>query len=150
MALALVGLNRFKEANEVMLSSARDQDPKDPALLLESGRIFMEKYNYPDSRDELRAAIDQNSMFADALVLLADNYLTDFQVGTRRYDLAEKSIKRALDVNPNHAGAYLERGTLQLSDGYVDRAATDFRKSIELDPSSMRSSYATWTENSRN
>jgi len=138
MGLALVGLNRFKEANNVMFSSARDQDPTDPALLLESGRIFMQKYDYPESRNDLRDAIDQNPRFADALVALADNYLTDFQVGTKRYDLAEKNIKRALDVNPNHAGAYLVRGTLQLSDGYVGRAAADFRKSIELDLSSMR------------
>jgi tetratricopeptide (TPR) repeat protein len=138
MGLALIGLNRFAEANSVMLSSARDQDPADPSLLLESGRIFMQKYDYPESRNDLRDAVDQNPRFADALVALADNYLTDFQVGTKRYDRAEESIRRALDVNPNHAGAYLMRGTLQISDGYVERAATDFRKSIELDPSSMR------------
>src|SRR2546426_5808936 len=109
MGLALVGLNRFKEAQEAMFSTARDKDKKNPACLLESGRILKEKFNYPDSRDELKEAIDQNPRFADALVELADNYLTDFQVGTKRYDLAEKNLKKALEVNPNHAEAYLVR-----------------------------------------
>src|SRR5437867_5285768 len=48
MGLALVGLNRFKEAQEVMFSTARDKDKKNPACLLESGRILKEKYKYPD------------------------------------------------------------------------------------------------------
>ncbi|HVR75461.1 MAG TPA: tetratricopeptide repeat protein [Planctomycetota bacterium] len=138
MGLALVGLNRFKEAHEVMFSSARDKDPKDPALLLASGRVLKEKYNFPDSRDELREALDQNPRFADALVVLADNYLTDFQVGTKRYELADKSLKKAIEVNPNQAEAYLVRGSLVLSDGNVAGAAADFTKSIELDPSSLR------------
>jgi len=138
MGLALVGLNRFKEANDVMFSSARDKDPKNPSLLLESGRIFLAKYNYPDSRDYLKEAIDQNRKFADALVALADNYMTDFQVGTKRYELAAKYLDEALKVNPNHAEAYLVKGVLELSDGNVGAAAGHFRKSIELDPSSLR------------
>ena len=35
------GLNRFREANEIMFSQAKDMDPKDPALLLESGRVLL-------------------------------------------------------------------------------------------------------------
>ncbi|MBI4602942.1 MAG: tetratricopeptide repeat protein [Planctomycetes bacterium] len=138
MGLALVGLNRFKEANEVMFSSARDKDPKCPALLLESGRIFLEKYNYPDSRDYLKEAIEQNRNFADAHVVLAENFLADFQVGTPRYEQADKHVKEALRVAPSHADAYTARGALSLSDGNAGAAAADFQKSIELDPSSLR------------
>ncbi len=138
MGLALVSLNRFKEANDVMLSSARDKDEKNPALLLESGRIFLAKYNYPDSRDYLKEAIDQNRRSADALVVLADNYLADFQVGTKRYELAAKYLDEALKVNPSHAGAHLVRGSLELTDGNLSAAAESFKKSIELDPSNLR------------
>jgi tetratricopeptide (TPR) repeat protein len=138
MGLSLVGLNRYKEAHEVMFSSARDKDENNPALLLESGRIFLQKYNFPDSRDELKRAVEQNRRFADAHVALAENYLEDFQVGTVRYAQAEKHVAEALAVNPQHAGALVARGALAWSDGNVEAAAADFRKAIELDPSSLR------------
>jgi tetratricopeptide (TPR) repeat protein len=138
IGLALVGLNRFREANDIMFSQANDLDAKDPSLLLEWGRVLLEKYNWPASREVLREALDQNPRFADAHAVLADNYLADFQVGTKRYDLAEKSLEKALEVNPNHSEAYTVRGALSLSDGNIEAAAKDFRKAIELDPSSLR------------
>jgi tetratricopeptide (TPR) repeat protein len=138
MGLALVGLNRFREANDIMFSQAGEIDAKDPDLLLEQGRVFLRKYNWPHSRDALREALDQNPRFADAHAVLADNYLADFQVGTNRYNLAEKSLEKALDVNPNHAEAFTVRGALSFSDGNIGEAAKDFEKAIELDPSSLR------------
>ncbi len=58
-------------------------------------------------------------------------------------DLAKRSIERALELNPNYAEAYLQRGELLLKelDRGADRGATAerltlswFRKAIELDP----------------
>lgn len=138
MGLALIGLNRFKEAHDVMFSSARDKDAKCPELLLESGRILLLKYNYPDSRAELKDALEQNRNFADAHALLAENYLTDFQVGTKRYELALKSIDAALKVNPNHSEAHQARGTFEWTDGDIPAAAASFRRAVELDPSSLK------------
>ncbi|MGQ9591180.1 MAG: tetratricopeptide repeat protein, partial [Planctomycetota bacterium] len=138
MALALIGLNRWSEANEVMLAQAKEKDQSCPAALLESGRALLAKYNYPDSRFELRAAIDENPFFADALALLAENQLADFQLGSERFRLAEKFAERALAVNPRHAEAHAVRGALWLYDGHVERAADDFRRAVEIDPSSLR------------
>lgn len=138
MALALIGLNRWSEANEVMLAQAKEKDEACPAALLESGRALLSKYNYPDSRFELRAAIDENPFFADALALLAENQLADFQLGSERFRLAEKFAERALAANPRHAEAYAVRGSLFLYDGQIERAAEDFRRAVETDPSSLR------------
>jgi tetratricopeptide (TPR) repeat protein len=137
MGLSLIGLNRYKEANDVMFAQAKEKDESCPAVLLESARALMDKYNYPDSRMELRSATDQNPFFADALVLLADNLLADFQRGTNRYELVEKYLERALKVNVRHARAHTVRGALWLTDGNVGRAAEDFRKAVALDPSSL-------------
>jgi tetratricopeptide (TPR) repeat protein len=138
MGLALIGLNRYHQASKVMFEQAQEKDESSPALLLAWGRALMDKYNWPGSRECLREAIDENRRFADALVVLADNQLIDFQLGTDRYELAEKNLERALDVNPSHAEAYAVRGSLWLADGNVAKAAADFEKSVELDPSSMR------------
>ncbi|MBN1444123.1 MAG: tetratricopeptide repeat protein [Planctomycetes bacterium] len=134
MGVALVRLNRFHDANDVMFPQAEEQDPKCPSLFLEWGRVFMEKYNYPDSRTLFRDAIDQNPAFADARVAMALNYLADFQVGTRRYELADRQIEKALEVNPLHAGAYSARGQLWLSDGNLPQARADFERALEIRP----------------
>ncbi len=136
--LALIGLNRYQEANSVMFEQAQEKDRLNVELLMAQGRALMAKYNYPDSRSCMRDILDQNPRHADALAHLADNYLTDFQVGTERYALTEKYLKRAIEVNPRHAETYLVRGLLWLSDGYLGKARDDFVKSVELDPSSLR------------
>ena len=96
MGLALVGLNRFQEANSVMFEQAQEKDELNAAYLLAQGRALLTKYNYPDSRDCMREILDVNPRSADALAILADNYLVDFQVGTKRYDLAEKYVELSL------------------------------------------------------
>lgn len=138
MGLALIGLNRWSEANEVMFAQAKEKDETCPAALLESGRALLAKYNYPDSRLELRAAIDENPFFADALALLAENQLTDFQLGSERFRLAEKFAERALAVNPRHAEAFAALGSLWLYDGNIGRALENLQKAVEIDPSSLR------------
>jgi tetratricopeptide (TPR) repeat protein len=138
MGLALVSLNRYKEANDVMFAQAEEQDGSDPDLLLALGQVFLDKYNYPASRDALDEALEQNEHFADALVVYADNCLTDFQLGTRRYEMASERVERALAINPQHAGAYVVRGSLWLTDGNLVQALEDLKKAVELDPSSLR------------
>ncbi len=136
--LALVGLNRFKDANDIMFSQAAEKDAKDPSLLLEWGRVFLSKYDFPESRKLYREAIDQNPQYADALVALAENYLTDFQVGTKRFGLAEKYLDRALEVHPGHSGAQTERGYIWYYDGHYDRAVAEFEKALEENPANMK------------
>lgn len=136
--LALVGLNRVKEAHELMFDQASEMDAKHPLLLLEWGRLMASKYNFPDSRSFYQEAIEQNPSFADARVALADNYLDDFQVGTQRYDLATKHIEAALEVHPEHAGALANRGLVWYYDGDYDRAVESLNRSLARNPSDLR------------
>lgn len=137
MALALVRLNRFHDANDVMFPQAEEQDPKCPQLLLEWGRVFEMKYNFPEARSLFRDAFSQNPAFADARVAMANDYLTDFQVGIRRYSLAESQLEKALETNPQHAGAFAARGRLWLSDGDFGRARRDFETSLGICPADL-------------
>jgi tetratricopeptide (TPR) repeat protein len=144
--LALRGLNRRKEADSLMFPQAEDrvkelagdEDIKNAFLYVEWGKLFLATYNFPDSRSFYRDVIDQNPRHVDALVELADNYITDFQEGTKRFDLAEKFVKRALRVNPRCAGAYRVLGRIWFYDGYMDRAVKDFEKALEHNSSDLR------------
>ncbi|MEC9352325.1 MAG: tetratricopeptide repeat protein, partial [Planctomycetota bacterium] len=138
MGLSLIHLNRFKDADKVMFPQAEDQDPKCQSLLLEWGRIYQAKFNFPDARKNFRDVLEENPSFCDAMVALAENYLEDFQVGTGRYDLAERLLKKALAVNPEHAGAHTAFGSLWLSDGNVSRARKSFEKSLAINPANLR------------
>jgi tetratricopeptide (TPR) repeat protein len=136
--LCLIGLNRFKQAEEVMFSQAEEIDPKSPLLLYERGRMFQTKYNFPDSRSFYRDLLSVNRDHADAQAALADNYITDFLEGTKRFVLAEKAIERALKVNPRHAEAFRVRGRIWFYDGYLSKAIADLEKSLAENPADLR------------
>ena len=138
MGLSLIHLNRYKDADKVMFPQAQDQDEKCQSLLLEWGRIYQDKYNYPHSRDSFREALEENPYFADAMVAMAENYLEDFTTGTGRFDLAEKQLKKALEVNPNHPGAHTALGSLWLTDGNLSRARESFEKSLAVNPANFQ------------
>ncbi|MGH9361230.1 MAG: tetratricopeptide repeat protein, partial [Thermoanaerobaculia bacterium] len=138
-ALALIGLNRYLDANRIMFDQAQEKDAKSPQLLLEQGRAFLVKYNFADSREILKEAIEQNPRFADAHAALADNYVIDvFTSGPKRFEEAEKHLQKALEVNPRCAEAYLARGSIWLYDGNYARAIADLERSLSENRASLR------------
>ena len=138
MGLALISLNRYADATDVMFSQAQEQDKTNPFLLLSWGRAFQDKYDWPAARESYRDAFKENPNYADGRVSLAENYLLDFQVGTARYGLAEKQIQRALDINPKHDGAMVAQGSLWLSDGNIPEALEQFQAALEINPANVR------------
>ena len=136
--LSLIALNRYQDAKEIMFPQAEEIDPENLLLYLKQGNMFLEKYNFPDSRFFYRKAIDQNPDYADALAALADNYITDFMVGTKRYDLAEKYLDRALEVNPHHSRAHVVRGRIWFYDGRLSRAIKELEKALLGNPANLQ------------
>ncbi len=137
-ALALIGLNRYGEANEPMFQQAEEKDPKCLLALLERGKAFFAKYNFPGSRELLKEALGLNPHFAEAMAALAENYLADFQAPPDRFDQAEKLCSDALEVNPHLVDAFVARGGLWLYDGNYRRAIEDFQQALTEDPASLR------------
>ena len=142
MGLSLIHLNRFKDADKVMFPQAEEQAEelgwKCQSLLLEWGRIYQDKFNYPDARKSFREALEENPYFSDAMVAMAENYLEDFQLGTKRFVLAEKQLEKALEVNPAHPGAHAALGSFWLTDGNISRARKSFEKSLEINPANLQ------------
>ena len=136
-ALALIGLNRYSEANDIMFSQGEEKDPKCAVLLLEMGRVFLSKYNFPDAMKLLQEAIGVNPNLPEARAAIAEGLLSDYGGGPDRFEKAEEEIRRALEVNPRLCAAILARGKLWLYDGNLPKAAEDFRKALAEDPSSL-------------
>ncbi len=136
--LALIGLNRYGEANRIMFSQAVELDAKSPLLLLEQGRALHAKYNFPESRDCYKDAIEQNPRFAEAHAALAANLLIDYGAGPNRFEKAEKHVEEALKANPRCAEAYLERGNIWLHDGNYGKAVEDLERAIRENPAALK------------
>ncbi len=136
--LALIGLNRYSEANRIMFSQAVELDAKSPLLLLEQGRALHDKYNFPESRDCYKDAIEQNPRFAEAHAALAANLLIDFGAGPNRFEKAEKHVEEALEANPRCSEAYLERGNIWLHDGNYGKAVEDLDRALKENPAGLK------------
>jgi len=86
--------------------------------------------SYREARTAALRALAMNDTCADAQVALATVlYLSDWNwVG------AARSLKRALDLNPNHTEAYLLYGRLLETEGHLDRGLEMKQRALERDP----------------
>ena len=50
------------------------------------------------------------------------------------YDSAIEALTKAIELNPNYAAAYNNRGNAYRDNGNFDRAIADYTKAIELKP----------------
>jgi serine/threonine-protein kinase len=55
----------------------------------------------------------------------------------RDWAASEKAFRRAIELNPNYAGAYVGLGCNLTSSGRDKDGVAQFRKAVELDPLSM-------------
>lgn len=51
-----------------------------------------------------------------------------------QYDLAISAFSKAIETNPEHAGAYNNRGNAYFNKGEYNKALSDYNKAIEVDP----------------
>jgi tetratricopeptide (TPR) repeat protein len=86
-------------------------------------------------------ALSLDSTLADAHVVLAEKYLYtewDFQA-------AERSLKRAMELNPNIPSVHYTYGWYLALLGKIDEAAAAMKKAIEIDPiDQVSQGYLSW------
>ncbi len=134
---ALVGLNRFEEANEVMLAQALEHGRENPAVLVFGGGLFASKYDFPEARKYLRRALAAAPGNPDALAALARTFLDDPTAGGTRVPEAGRLIAQALEVNPRHEQALIMRGDGEFFDGLFADAMTRYRAALAVNPASL-------------
>jgi tetratricopeptide (TPR) repeat protein len=105
------------------------------------------KANKTQSTSDLHAAIEaynkaiteaesdnhQHRKYAEAYVERAGAYL---HLNTENYDpeQAMRDFERAIQIDPNNACAFEERGRAKIQNGDYDRGFKDFEQSLKLDP----------------
>ncbi len=134
---SLVGLNRFQEANEVMLEQALEKDPENLEVLLFAGELFAAKYDFGEGRMYFGKARKTSKRHPDVLARCARATLDDPMVGATRLQTARDLAEEALAVNPHHELALLVLGDTHFFDGCIEQAAKQYRQALETNPSSQ-------------
>ncbi|MBL7830968.1 MAG: hypothetical protein JNK41_08085 [Saprospiraceae bacterium] len=143
------------------LNERINKNPKDHNALYKRAEIYYEKEAYDESIADLENAIKIDSLQPMYYHLLADNYLdyfksrqaletmekvsnlfpkrietllklAEFQLILKRYEDAQLSVQRILQIQPQNAEAYLMGGMIFKDMGDEVRARAGLQKAIEL------------------
>jgi len=131
---ACEGLNKFRDAYEVMYDSALYINKTSVAAHVASGKALHSKYNYPDSRSHFRDAIKTNPRSVEALVGLARSTWSDFRFpGDRGKEVADL-IDRARAVSKQYPELLVLQGDIRFAEENWQQAESRYREVLEVDP----------------
>lgn len=137
MGRACEGLNRYNDAYKVMYESAIDLDPGCALAHLQSGRVLLAKYNYPDARSHFKDAIKSNDNLAEAHIGLAQATIVDYGFPGNRFQAAIASLERADRVWRDHPETLLLRGWLAFYDEDWETARGFYERACAQNPSDL-------------
>jgi tetratricopeptide (TPR) repeat protein len=130
IAQALVHLEKFKDANELILD-ATEKDNSFIEAHLVGGELFTTKYNYADAAEFLQDAFKINPNSARAhLAQAANNKLTGGEAMLA-------SLNKALEINPNYVEALALRSYTEIEAEQFDKATIDLDSALKVNPNSL-------------
>jgi len=122
------------------LATGRPAEPGAYDFYLQ-GRGYLQDFHKPENIESaitvFQRALEKDSTFAPAHAGLGAAYWFKYQLNkdSSLVDEALRSCSRAVDLNPDHAGAHVCLGTMYNGTGQYDRAAAEFQRAIVADPS---------------
>lgn len=125
IALASWLLGNFHDANSLFDEATR-ANPNNLEAHVLWGDLFLEKYNASDAERSYQDALDINSRYVPALV------------GIARVVGDERSLQRALAINPNSTQAMEAYGQLLLMASRADEAMEYFQRVLNINPESLK------------
>jgi tetratricopeptide (TPR) repeat protein len=128
MAALLRKIGRSKEAVR-SLEMARTIPHKDAAVERELGFSLLEAGENTKAEELFLSLSEQQPKVVDYYLGLA---VSEFRLG--KVELANCSIRKVLELNPDEPNAHCLLGDLDFSRGKRDEAVADYRKSISLQP----------------
>ncbi len=125
VALASWHLGNFYDANSLFQEATR-ANPNNLEAHVLWGDLFLEKYNASDAERSYQDALDINSRYVPALV------------GIARVVGDERSLQRALAINPNSVLAMEAYGQLLLMASREDDAMAYFERVLNINSESLK------------
>ncbi|MED5413068.1 MAG: tetratricopeptide repeat protein [Pseudomonadota bacterium] len=125
VALASWLLGNFHDANSLFDEATR-ANPNNLEAHVLWGDLFLEKYNASDAERSYQDALDINSRYVPALV------------GMARVVGDERSLQRALAINPSSVIAMEAYGQLLLMASRQDEALEYFERVLNINPESLK------------
>ena len=127
-AEALIAMKQFKEAlediNIILLQDAAEEN----ALLLRGKLLAIAEKNDLAEAD-FKHIISLNPFNEQAFLYLGKLYIQE-----KRFKEAIELLDEAIEMNPNYAPAYHERGLAKLMNGDKDGSLQDITKALQLNP----------------
>jgi len=134
LAKRLGDLGRFPEARKE-LEAAALHDPKSPEPLIELGIYFLRTAQSELAAEQAQKALKLDENNTRALALLAQCQLNDRKLDEARVTL--RRITESKDAAKGDLTARLLLAEIDLNEGRVDKAATQFEEAVKTDPKSI-------------
>ena len=127
-AEALIKMQQYKEAQEDV-DAVLSFDPEQESALLLHGRLQEIEGNLEAAHKDYRQMLMTNPFNEQAFLALAKLYLQEQKV-----DEAIALLDEAIELSPDFAQAYHERGRAKLLIGDKEGSFEDMKRSLELNP----------------
>ena len=114
---------------EALMKTAIARKAKNPALLINIGRLALRQGRYPQAKEAFRGAISLKKDSAEAYYLIVLCYM-DQQQWQSALGLLNRMMQRGLD----YPGVYFQKGYARLKLGDRDGAKKEYLKSIAAHP----------------
>lgn len=128
LALALMGLNRHREALKIVDDGLKKAS-KNGQLLSTKSQLLSATGRFNDAINTARLALQNDPDSKDAMLVLATTY---FNAG--KLDEALDINLKIIDKHPDYANSYCDIGVIHHSRGNDREAATWLEKAIDLNP----------------
>ena len=123
-------LERFEDANGYFREAVAAA-PNDAVINTEWGELFLEKHNRQDAAKSFQAALKAEPDYAPAQRGLARAVADENPPAAMRY------VRRALELNPSDAAAYLFLAELAIDEDKKDLAREGIAKAQAINPNSL-------------
>lgn len=138
IAAAYMGQGQWAEA-EAVLKRIAARHPNRPDVHLELGRALLQQGRLTEAQAEFQQTLDIGAIAAGQRSLAryqaqANYYLAAIAGRQGQTKEAEKALRQAIALQPDHAQAHLDLGALLLADGRTDEAIGSLRAAIAASP----------------
>jgi tetratricopeptide (TPR) repeat protein len=130
IAQALVYLEKYQDANDVILEASQEDDEYIEAKLV-GGELYTTKYNYAEAADFYKEALEINPNSARTFLGIAAN--KQIEGGEEM----QAALTKALEINPNYVEAYNLRAKTRLEAENFAEASSDLEAALKINPNSL-------------